>query len=98
MLLENHPNIVTPIVLPTVCLASLPFFHIIHIIDREIRNALVRFKRQRYSVMNTYYPVPLHRQKAYCNRGRTRHTTPVTNQLVKEVGISLPMPHSWNFW
>lgn len=37
-----------------------------------------------------YYPVPLHRQKAYVDERYDEADFPVTNQLVKEV-ISLPM-------
>ena len=37
-----------------------------------------------------YYPVPLHRQKAYIDPALSEDDFPVTNQLVKEV-ISLPM-------
>jgi len=37
-----------------------------------------------------YYPVPLHRQKAYAQPNTDESLFPVTNQLVKEV-ISLPM-------
>ncbi|WP_041801423.1 DegT/DnrJ/EryC1/StrS family aminotransferase [Flagellimonas ruestringensis] len=37
-----------------------------------------------------YYPVPLHKQKAYANDRYNEEDFPVTNQLVEEV-ISLPM-------
>ena len=37
-----------------------------------------------------YYPIPLHRQKAYLDERYQENDFPVTNQLVKEV-ISLPM-------
>jgi dTDP-4-amino-4,6-dideoxygalactose transaminase len=37
-----------------------------------------------------YYPVPLHKQKAYADERYNEADFPVTNQLVQEV-ISLPM-------
>ncbi len=37
-----------------------------------------------------YYPIPLHKQKAYIDKRYKESDFPVTNELVKEV-ISLPM-------
>ena len=59
------------------------------IIDRD-RDALVRFLNDNDIPCGVYYPVPLHRQKAYVQPGTNEARFPVTNQLVKEV-ISLPM-------
>ena len=59
------------------------------IIDRD-RDALVRYLNDNAIPCGVYYPVPLHRQKAYAQPGTDEAQFPVTNQLVKEV-ISLPM-------
>lgn len=48
-----------------------------HLLDNGIANAI-------------YYPVPLHRQKAYLDERYKESDFPVTNRLVEEV-ISLPM-------
>lgn len=54
------------------------------------RDALVDHLNQKGIPCGVYYPIPLHRQKAYQDSRYNEADFPVTNQLVKEV-ISLPM-------
>lgn len=54
------------------------------------RDALVKHLNDNQVPCGVYYPVPLHRQKAYADSRYDDADFPVTNQLVKEV-ISLPM-------
>ncbi|MFS4493275.1 DegT/DnrJ/EryC1/StrS family aminotransferase [Maribacter sp. 2308TA10-17] len=54
------------------------------------RDALVEHFKEKGIPCGVYYPIPLHRQKAYLDDRYREEDFPVTNQLVKEV-ISLPM-------
>ncbi|WP_150451840.1 DegT/DnrJ/EryC1/StrS family aminotransferase [Arenibacter lacus] len=54
------------------------------------RDALVAHFADLQIPCGVYYPIPLHRQKAYLDERYKEEDFPVTNQLVKEV-ISLPM-------
>ena len=54
------------------------------------RDALVAHLAEKGIPCGVYYPIPLHRQKAYLDDRYKEEDFPVTNQLVKEV-ISLPM-------
>lgn len=54
------------------------------------RDALVRFLNDNEIPCGVYYPIPLHRQKAYVDKRYKEEEFSVTNQLVEEV-ISLPM-------
>ncbi len=54
------------------------------------RDALVQHLNENNVPCGVYYPIPLHRQKAYVDERYDEADFPVTNQLVKEV-ISLPM-------
>ncbi|SFB86902.1 dTDP-4-amino-4,6-dideoxygalactose transaminase [Flagellimonas taeanensis] len=54
------------------------------------RDALVQHLNDTNVPCGVYYPVPLHRQKAYLDSRYNEADFPVTNQLVEEV-ISLPM-------
>ncbi len=54
------------------------------------RDALVQHLGLKGIPCGVYYPIPLHRQKAYLDERYKESDFPVTNQLVKEV-ISLPM-------
>ncbi len=54
------------------------------------RNGLVKFLNENDIPCGIYYPIPLHKQKAYLDDRYKETEFPVTNQLVKEV-ISLPM-------
>ncbi|MDT0689201.1 DegT/DnrJ/EryC1/StrS family aminotransferase [Salegentibacter sp. F188] len=54
------------------------------------RDALVKHLQEKEIPCGVYYPIPLHKQKAYADERYNEADFPVTNQLVKEV-ISLPM-------
>jgi UDP-2-acetamido-2-deoxy-ribo-hexuluronate aminotransferase len=54
------------------------------------RDALVAHLQANAIPCGVYYPIPLHRQKAYVDARYNESDFTVTNQLVKEV-ISLPM-------
>ncbi len=54
------------------------------------RNALVKYLNECSIPCGVYYPIPLHKQKAYTDTRYNEADFSVTNQLVKEV-ISLPM-------
>lgn len=54
------------------------------------RDGLVKHLNENNVPCGVYYPVPLHKQKAYADSRYNEADFPVTNQLVKEV-ISLPM-------
>ncbi|MFB9056292.1 DegT/DnrJ/EryC1/StrS family aminotransferase [Mariniflexile ostreae] len=54
------------------------------------RDALVKHLNENDIPCGVYYPIPLHRQKAYLDERYKETDFKVTNQLVKEV-ISLPM-------
>ena len=54
------------------------------------RDALVKYLNDNEIPCGVYYPIPLHKQKAYVDKRYREDDFPVTNQLVKEV-ISLPM-------
>jgi len=54
------------------------------------RDALAEFLSSKGIPYGIYYPIPLHRQKAYADPRYDENDFPVTNQLVQEV-ISLPM-------
>ncbi|OBQ57307.1 DegT/DnrJ/EryC1/StrS family aminotransferase [Tamlana sp. s12] len=54
------------------------------------RDALVKHLNENDIPCGVYYPIPLHRQKAYVDERYNEADFEVTNQLVKEV-ISLPM-------
>ncbi len=54
------------------------------------RDALVKHLGEKSIPCGVYYPIPLHKQKAYLDERYNEDHFAVTNQLVKEV-ISLPM-------
>ena len=87
-LFGEHPNIVTPY-READCSSHVFHQYTLRIIDRD-RDALVGFLNENEIPCGVYYPVPLHRQKAYAQPNTDESLFPVTNQLVKEV-ISLPM-------
>ena len=87
-LLSNHPNIITPH--RKLACYSHVFHQYTFIIINADRDALVAYLNTHDIPCGVYYPVPLHRQKAYADPEVNEASFPVTNQLVKEV-ISLPM-------
>lgn len=54
------------------------------------RDELAEHLAEKNIPFGVYYPIPLHRQKAYIDKRYKESDFPVTNELVKEV-ISLPM-------
>jgi UDP-2-acetamido-2-deoxy-ribo-hexuluronate aminotransferase len=54
------------------------------------RDALVTYLNENDIPCGVYYPIPLHKQKAYADDRYNEDDFKVTNQLVKDV-ISLPM-------
>ena len=87
-LLKDHPNIVTPH-REAACSSHVFHQYTLRIIDHD-RDGLVNYLNENDIPCGVYYPVPLHRQKAYIDPAVDEENFPVTNQLVKEV-ISLPM-------
>ncbi|MET1258043.1 DegT/DnrJ/EryC1/StrS family aminotransferase [Flagellimonas sp. DF-77] len=57
---------------------------------KEKRDKLVQHLNENGVPCGVYYPIPLHKQKAYVDERYDEADFPVTNQLVEEV-ISLPM-------
>lgn len=68
--------------------------HVFHQYTLKITNGkrdeLVKHLSDKGIPCGVYYPIPLHRQKAYLDDRYNEEDFPVTNQLIKEV-ISLPM-------
>lgn len=91
----GHPHLVLP---KTACTCGNPYAfcrcHVFHQYTLRItngqRDALVQHLSDHQVPCGVYYPIPLHRQKAYADASYKEADFPVTNQLVKEV-ISLPM-------
>jgi len=54
------------------------------------RDELAQFLAENKVPFGVYYPIPLHKQKAYLDDRYKEEDFPVTNQLVTEV-LSLPM-------
>lgn len=59
-------------------------------IKKGKRDELAKYLQEKEIPFGIYYPIPLHKQKAYLDDRYNEADFPVTNQLVKEV-ISLPM-------
>ena len=92
---ENQEHIITP---KTVngCegICNICDCHVFHQYTLRItngkRDALVQHLNENGIPCGVYYPIPLHKQKAYLDERYKEEDFPITNQLVKEV-ISLPM-------
>ncbi|MCW4469325.1 DegT/DnrJ/EryC1/StrS family aminotransferase [Flavobacterium sp. MFBS3-15] len=84
----NHQNIITPVVKGD---RDSHVFHqyTLRIIDAD-RDALMQHLLDKGIPCAIYYPIALHKQKAYADERYNEADFPVTNQLVKEV-LSLPM-------
>ncbi len=92
---KNHPNITIPKTVngcEGVCDSC--DCHVFHQYTLKIKNvdrdALVKHLNDNEIPCGVYYPIPLHKQKAYLDERYNDNDFKVTNQLVKEV-ISLPM-------
>ncbi|MCP1996883.1 DegT/DnrJ/EryC1/StrS aminotransferase family protein [Flavobacterium sp. HSC-61S13] len=86
--LANHSNIITPV------FSEVENSHVFHqytlrIVDAD-RNALMQHLQSLEIPCAIYYPIPLHKQKAYIDVRYKEEDFPITNQLVEEV-LSLPM-------
>ncbi len=92
---EGQPNIVLPKTVngcEGICeTCDCHVFHqyTVRILNGK-RDGLVQHLSENSVPCGVYYPIPLHRQKAYVDERYDEADFPVTNQLVKEV-ISLPM-------
>ncbi|SEL54915.1 dTDP-4-amino-4,6-dideoxygalactose transaminase [Maribacter orientalis] len=92
---KNQEHIVTPVTVNN-CdgICDVCDCHVFHQYTLKItngkRDALVKYLNENEIPCGVYYPIPLHKQKAYVDKRYKEEDFPVTNQLVKEV-ISLPM-------
>jgi len=88
---RNHPNIVTPTGLDV---NNADDFHVFHQYTLNLkdvdRDALVAHLQSKNIPCGVYYPIPLHRQKAYMDDRYDEADFEVTNALIQSV-ISLPM-------
>ena len=85
---EGHKNIIAP----TICdICDCHVFHqyTLRIVDAD-RDALMKHLQDKGIPCAVYYPIPLHKQKAYADVRYNENDFDVTNLLVKQV-ISLPM-------
>ena len=92
---KNHPNIITPKAgngCETIC--DNCDCHVFHQYTLKIQNAdrdaLVAHLQGKEIPCGVYYPIPLHKQKAYVDDRYDDADFKVTNSLIDEV-ISLPM-------
>jgi UDP-2-acetamido-2-deoxy-ribo-hexuluronate aminotransferase len=92
---KNHPNIITPKAgngCETIC--DNCDCHVFHQYTLKIQNAdrdaLVAHLQEKEIPCGVYYPIPLHKQKAYADDRYNDADFKVTNTLIDEV-ISLPM-------
>lgn len=86
--LANHPNIITPKIDGD---EDAHVFHqyTLRIVNAD-RNGLMAHLQSKDIPCAIYYPIPLHKQKAYLDPRYKEEDFPITNQLVEEV-LSLPM-------
>lgn len=92
---EGQENIVIPKMADHCAGSTDPYdCHVFHQYTLKItngkRDALVQYLNDNDIPCGVYYPIPLHKQKAYLDDRYKEVDFQVTNQLVKEV-ISLPM-------
>ena len=87
-LLKDHPKLTTPLI------CEVCDCHVFHQYTLKLKNvdrdALVKHLNAKGIPCGVYYPIPLHKQKAYEDERYDEADFKVTNQLIKEV-ISLPM-------
>jgi len=88
---RNHPNIVTPTGLDVNDADDFHVFHQYTLNLKDVdRDALVAHLQSKSIPCGVYYPIPLHRQKAYMDDRYDEADFEVTNALIQSV-ISLPM-------
>ncbi|MEN8817553.1 MAG: DegT/DnrJ/EryC1/StrS family aminotransferase [Nonlabens sp.] len=84
----NEEKIITPIVCDN---CDCHVFHQYTLVIKDAdRDGLVKHLQANNIPCGVYYPIPLHKQKAYADERYNENDFTVTNQLVKEC-ISLPM-------
>jgi dTDP-4-amino-4,6-dideoxygalactose transaminase len=92
---KDQKHIITPVTVNN-CegICDVCDCHVFHQYTLKItngkRDALVKHLNENNIPCGVYYPIPLHKQKAYLDSRYKEEDFPVTNKLVKEV-ISLPM-------
>ena len=92
---KDQPNIAVPVTVNN-CdgICDTCDCHVFHQYTLRItngkRDALAQHLNDKQIPFGIYYPIPLHKQKAYTDERYKETDFPVTNQLVNEV-ISLPM-------
>ena len=97
---KNIPKLITPKINGNQCnsdkntICDTCNCHVFHqytlrVIDTD-RDALVKHLNEKEIPCGVYYPIPLHKQKAYTDEKYHEENFKTTNQLSKEV-ISLPM-------
>ncbi len=92
---KGQPNIAVPVTVNN-CdgICDTCDCHVFHQYTLRItngkRDALAQHLNDKQIPFGVYYPIPLHKQKAYADVRYNETDFPVTNQLVNEV-ISLPM-------
>ena len=86
--LSDHPKIVTPVTAGD-CDSHVYHQYTLRIIDAD-RDALVKHLNEMNIPCGVYYPIPLHRQKAYASDRYNESDFKVTNKIAEEV-LSLPM-------
>ncbi|HEA29432.1 MAG TPA: DegT/DnrJ/EryC1/StrS family aminotransferase [Leeuwenhoekiella sp.] len=86
--LAGNEKIITPLICD---ICDCHVFHQYTLRLKDIdRDALVKYLNSKDIPCGVYYPIPLHKQKAYADERYNERDFTVTNQLVQEV-ISLPM-------
>ncbi|GGG35609.1 cell surface polysaccharide biosynthesis protein [Dokdonia pacifica] len=84
----NQEKIITPVICDS-CDCHVFHQYTLRLKDTD-RDALVAHLQKKQIPCGVYYPIPLHKQKAYQDDRYNEADFPVTNQLVQDV-ISLPM-------
>ena len=90
----NNPNIITPVTKSCGAICDICDCHVFHQYTLKItngkRNELHQHLLDNGIANAIYYPVPLHKQKAYADKRYNEDDFKVTNELIDTV-ISLPM-------
>lgn len=87
-LLKNVDGIKTPIITEN----STHVYHQYTLLveEKHDRNAMQAFLKEKGIPSMIYYPIPMHKQKAYVNENANKDSFPVTEMLAKSV-LSLPI-------
>lgn len=79
----------SPVIPPFVPSWAEPVFHL-YVIRAKRRDALQKFLSQKGIGTGLHYPIPLHLQKAYVNKGFKEGMFPISEKVAGEI-LSLPM-------